>query len=166
MRIRPAARSDASEIRGIHLLAFPTAAEADLVEELVRDGSSRISLVCLEDRRIVGHVLFSRMRVEVCGKPISALGLAPIAVLPDRQKRGIGSALIEAGVGEARRLGTDFVFVLGDPRFYRRFGFDAKAAEPFACAYGGPHFMALILNKQLRIGGSASASYAPAFEAL
>jgi putative acetyltransferase len=166
MRIRPAARSDASEIRRIHLLAFPTDAEADLVEELVRDGSSRISLVGVEGGRLVGHVLFSRMNVDVEGEQLSALGLAPIAVLPDQQNRGIASALIERGIAEARRLGTDVIFVLGEPRFYGRFGFDAKAAEPFACAYAGPHFAALILNRQLRTGGPASASYAPAFDAL
>jgi len=166
MRLRPAVRSDASDIRRVHELAFGTDAEADLVERLVCDGDARISIVCLEQGRIVGHVLFSRMEVEADGQPVDALGLAPVAVVPERQGNGIGSALIEAGVAEARRLGTEVIFVLGDTRLYRRFGFEGTAAKPFACRYAGPHLQALLLNEAMTPAQSGRASYAPAFEAL
>jgi putative acetyltransferase len=166
MRLRPAAQSDASDIRTVHLLAFPTAAEADLVEQLVRDGDAPISIVALEDRRIVGHVLFSRMDVVADGRLVNALGLAPVAVLPDRTGRGIGSALIEAGIAEAARIGADAIFVLGDTDFYGRFGFKAEAALPFVSPYAGAHFQALMLNQSLASVVTGSARYARAFAEL
>ena len=166
MRLRPAASSDAGAIRALHLLAFPTTAEADLVEQLVRDGDARISIVALEERGIVGHIVFSRMGVQAGGQALDALGLAPVAVLPERQGNGIGSALVEAGIAEARRSGTDIIFVLGETEFYGSFGFRAETARPFASRDGGPHFQALLLNPTIGPLDSGSADYAPAFEGL
>ena len=166
MRIRPVVRSDSSDIRAVHLLAFPTSAEADLVEQLGRDGDSVISLVGVEQGRIVGHILLSRMDVQADGRALNAVGLAPVAVIPALQRRGIGSALVEAAIGEARRLGIDLIFVLGDTDFYGRFGFAAEAAQPFACAYAGPHFQALLLDSIADPVQAGAANYAPAFDAL
>jgi putative acetyltransferase len=160
--IRPAAPEDAAGIRQVHLGAFPTAAEADLVQELERAGDAVVSIVA-EDEGIVGHVLFSRMEVLADGRPLAALGLAPVAVVQSRQSEGIGGALIEAGLSRADELGTDIVFLLGEPGYYRRFGFEASAAEPFASPYAGPYFQALALAGDYAPPDCGEAAYAPAF---
>ena len=166
MRLRPAVRSDSSDIRAVHLRAFPTEAEADLVEQLVRECDALISIVAVEDREIVGHILFSRMDVEAEGQALNALGLAPVAVVPQAKGRGIGSALIEAGIAEARRLGADIIFVLGDTDFYGRFGFEGETALPFVSPYAGHHFQALLLNQDVGSVRRGTASYARAFDEL
>jgi putative acetyltransferase len=161
VEIRPARPADAQAIRKVHLDAFPTRAETDLVEQLVRDGDAAISIVANSDH-VVGHALLSRMAAEADGHTIAALGLAPVAVHPDRQGQGIGSALIEAALRHAREAGTEMVFVLGEPGYYGRFGFDAAAAKPFASAYAGPYFQALPL-RTLPAVESGFAHYGPAF---
>lgn len=166
MLVRPAEASDARDIRSVHLLAFPSHVEADLVEQLVSDGDSLISLVAIERARIVGHILFSRMDARSDGRRLDALGLGPVAIIPEMQRRGIGSALIEAGIAEARRLGAKMIFVLGDNMFYERFGFAAAAAQPFDCRYSGPHFQALALDHSARPPLSGTAGYARAFDRL
>ncbi|HEX8366640.1 MAG TPA: N-acetyltransferase [Allosphingosinicella sp.] len=157
--IRDEGAADRHSVRGVIAAAFGSGAEADLVERLHGDGDAEIALVAEEQGRIVGHILFSRMAA-----PFRALGLAPVAVAPERQRRGIGGALIRAGLGRAREAGWDAVFVLGDPEHYRRFGFSAAAAAPFRCVYSGPHFMALSLGEALPAAGEVA--YAPAFAAL
>jgi len=166
MRIRRAVPSDTDDIRTVHLLAFPTAAEADLVEQLVLDGDAVISMVAVERGAIVGHILLSRMDVEADGRRLNAVGLAPVSVVPDLQRRGIGSALIVAAIAEARRARSDIIFVLGDRGFYRKFGFDAATARPFASPYAGLHFQALLMNPAMPPVEAGAASYAPAFDAL
>ena len=162
MLIRLATPEDAAGIRQVHLSAFPTAAEADLVQELDRSGDARVSIVA-EDDGIVGHVLFSRMQVRADGRALDALGLAPVAVLPRRQSQGVGTALIEAGLRRAAELGTDIVFLLGEPDYYRRFGFEPSIAKPFASPYAGQYFQALALTGDYVPPQSGQADYAAAF---
>ena len=164
MRIRLSRAADSHAIRDVHLRAFPTPTEADLVDRLVADGDAVVSIVA-EDDGIVGHVLLSRMNVVADGQALDALGLAPVAVVPDRQRAGIGSALIEAAVREAKSAGTQMLFLLGEPGFYGRFGFTAAAAKPFESPYAGPYFQALPLV-DLPPARSGVAKYAPAFDGL
>lgn len=138
--------------------------EADLVDQLVADGDAVVSIVA-EDNGIVGHVLLSRMNVVADERALDALGLAPVAVVPDRQREGIGSALVEAAVREAKSAGTQILFLLGEPGFYGRFGFTAAAAKPFESQYAGPYFQALPLV-DLPPVRSGIAKYAPAFDDL
>lgn len=138
--------------------------EADLVDQLVADGVAVVSIVA-EDNGIVGHVLLSRMNVVADERALDALGLAPVAVVPDRQREGIGSALVEAAVREAKSAGTQMLFLLGEPGFYGRFGFTAVAAKPFDSPYAGPYFQALPLV-DLPPVRSGIAKYAPAFDDL
>ena len=166
VEVSPELPGDEAAIREVHLRAFPTPVEADLVEQLRRDGDVAISLVAGEDGQIVGHVLFSRMSVEADGDLIRCLGLAPVAVSPERQRTGIGTALIEAGLAAARADGADIVFVLGEPEYYGRFGFDAKTARPFASPYAGMYFQAVTLRDDFRLPMSGQAVYAPAFAEL
>ncbi|HLL31721.1 MAG TPA: N-acetyltransferase [Allosphingosinicella sp.] len=164
--IRPETGEDAEGVRAVHLAAFPTSAEADLVNRLHKDFDSEISLVAEQGGEIVGHVMLSRMSVSGDGRAFRALGLAPVAVLPGAQGSGVGSELIRSALAIARTLGEELIFVLGDPDYYTRFGFSAEAAAPFASPYSGPHFMALWLRPDPAAAAAGSAAYAPAFEAL
>ena len=161
VRIQPESWDDADGIRAVHLAAFPTAVEADLVKALKEDFHSEISLVAKDEGQIVGHVLLSRMKVEGGGREFRALGLAPVAVLPDRQGKGVGSQLIEEALRRAEAQGEEMVFVLGEPDYYGRFGFEPSAAAPFASLYAGPYLMAKSFGAPLPVAGTAA--YAPAF---
>jgi putative acetyltransferase len=142
--IRPAQPADAAAVRAVHVAAFPTPVEADLVERLTANGNAAVSLVAEDASRVVGHVLFSPVTVDWVGG--SGLGLAPVAVLPDCQGRGIGSALIRAGLDACRQLGVGFVVVLGGPAYYSRFGFAPGSRAGLANEYTtGDEFMALEL---------------------
>jgi putative acetyltransferase len=139
--------------------AFGQSAEAELVEDLRKAGDSVISLVAEEDGQIVGHILLSRMDA-----PFSALALAPVSVVRARQRSGIGSAMIRIAVNRARGQGWAAIFVLGDPDYYERFGFDREAAAGFTSRYAGRHFMVLKLSPSLAATGELR--HAPGFAAL
>lgn len=158
MHTRSERSADHPAIRHIHRKAFGRDVEADLVEVLRREGSSVLSLVAEEHGRILGHVMFSRMEA-----PFRALGLAPIAVVPERQGEGIGSLLIGAGLAQARAEGWEGVFVLGEPAYYARFGFEAKLASGFQSPYAGPYFMAIALQGPELPCASGRVDYASAF---
>jgi putative acetyltransferase len=153
--------ADRAEIRSLLLAAFPTAAEADLVDRLRSDADVLLALVAKHATAIVGSIVFSQVRA-----PFVAVGLAPLAVRADRRKRGISSALIEAGLGELSALGVEAVFVVGDPRYYARFGFDAAAAAGFKSSYAGPHFMIRKLTSAPLAATTGEVEYAAAFAAL
>jgi putative acetyltransferase len=140
--------------------AFGQLAEAELVEELREAGDSVISLVADEEGEVVGHVLLSKMDA-----PFPALALAPVSVIPTRQRSGIGSALVERAVNRARNEGWAAIFVLGDPNYYERFGFDRDAAAGFTSPYAGRHFMMLKLSHSLP-ATTGELCHAPAFAAL
>lgn len=159
---RPARPADAAAIARIHIAAFPTPAEARLVERLEADGDVLVSLLAEDAGVPVGHVLFSRMAVEADGAPVAAAGLAPVAVVPERQGQGIGAALIEAGLAALGAQKVAICFVLGSPRYYGRFGFAAATARPFASPYAGPHFMARWLATPHAVT-AGRADYARAF---
>jgi putative acetyltransferase len=160
MIVRPEEPADRLAVCAVIEAAFPTPAEAQLVDRLRADGDAEISLVAVDDDVVVGHVMFSRMTAG-----FRALGLGPVAVLPARQRSGVGSLLIKQGLARAAADGWAMVLVLGDPAYYRRFGFDPKLASGFASPYAGPHLMALGLAQPLpRLSGKID--YAPAFAAL
>jgi putative acetyltransferase len=160
--IRPEVPADAAAVRAVHEAAFPTPQEARLVEALRAAGKSVIALVAEAGGRVVGHVLFSPVRVERGAR--RGLGLAPVAVLPACQSRGIGSALIEAGLAEARPCGYHFAVVLGEPGYYARFGFARASAHGLASEYGVDEaFMVLTLVPGGLDGMAGLVRYAPEF---
>jgi putative acetyltransferase len=116
----------------VERLAFGSAEEADLVVA-VRDAEGSFALVAEEDGALVGHVQFSRAWIG----DTAVVALGPVGVLPDRQRHGIGSQLIRAGVREARSRGEDAVILLGDPAFYPRFGFEPASAFGLSNPYAG-----------------------------
>lgn len=160
MIVRGAQPPDFEAIRALLIAAFDGTGEADLVEQLRRDGDAEIELVAEEGGRIAGHILFSPM-----AQPERTLALAPVAVLPERHGSGIGSRLIRAGHDLVRSRGWTAVFGLGEPGYYRRFGYDPALAEPFDSPYAGPYFMAFRLDDSVPLGGGP-ARHAPAFQAL
>jgi putative acetyltransferase len=164
MRVRPAAEADAAGVRAVLTAAFPTAAEAELVDRLIRDGDLVLGFVAVDEDQIVGYAAFSRMVVVADEARVPALALGPIAVLPAFQRRGIGGRLIQCGLAAANGRGIPLVFVLGDPDFYGRFGFRAQTAAPFASPYAGPHLMAQWLSSP-RVPSNGRADFAPAFAA-
>lgn len=131
MLLRTAGRGDLESIFSVHEQAFGGAEEARLAMELLADPSARpvVSILAEEDGRPVGHVLFTRVRIRPADA-VSAAILAPLAVVPDRQGRGIGGELVGAGLDELAERGAALAFVLGHPGYYPRFGF-----EP-ACVHG------------------------------
>ena len=138
--IREESRGDEAAVRAVHKAAFPTDTEARLVDAIRANGNDRVSLVAEKQGRIVGHVLFSPVGVEGS----EGIGLAPVAVLPDFQRQGIGAALVTAGIAACRELGVKFIVVLGEPGYYKRFGF---RPTHLGNEYGvGEEFMALDLE--------------------
>ena len=161
MEIRPESPGDHPQVRHVHLTSFPDATEADLGDRLRSDGDAVISLAAHENGLLVGHVMFSRMSA-----PFKALGMAPVAVLPEWRRKGIAAALIRSGIEQARTQGWEGIFVLGDPDYYSRFGFDVEMAKNFQSAYAGPYLMALNLQGNELPTGVGRIDYAPAFEGL
>ena len=161
MILRDETPADFAAIAALLEAAFPGPGEAGLVEALRAAGDLRLSLVAETDGAVLGYAGFSVMRA-----PFPALALAPVAVRPDRQGRGIGAALIIEGLRRAAAAGWRGVFVLGDPAYYQRFGFEIGQAAGFASPYAGAHFMALALGGEPLPVTTGAVVHAPAFVAL
>jgi putative acetyltransferase len=156
--IRPATSADQISIHHVVAAAFGREEEARLVDRLRADGDALVELVADEGGAIAGHVLFSRLSI---GEVVGA-ALAPLAVAPERQHRGIGETLTRAGIEQCRALGVPAIVVLGHPDYYRRFDFSAALAAPLEAPFSGPSFMATELTPgALAAGGKLR--YAPAF---
>lgn len=149
MRIRPEAHGDKSGVRQVNEAAFPTMAEAYLVDTLREQVRPIISLVAEEQGAVVGHILFSP--VILSDHPeLKIMGLAPMAVMPEHQNRGIGSALVRAGLEACEQLGFGAVVVLGHPRYYPRFGFQPSSHFGIGCEYEVPEDVFMV--KELHDG--------------
>ena len=161
MIVRLETTGDVVAIRAIAEAAFLQSAEPQLVEDLRDAGDSVFSLVAVEGETVIGHAMFSRLKA-----PFPALALAPVAVRPERQRMGVGSRLIREGIARSEAAGWSGIFVLGDPVFYRRFGFDVGKASGFISPYAGPHWMALPLGRNELPTSTGSILHAPAFAKL
>jgi putative acetyltransferase len=148
----PERANDQAGIRAVHLAAFSTPMEANLVDRLRSNGQAAVSLVAREGDNVVGNVLFSPVTIHAVDAPhrealAHGLGLAPVAVLPKFQRRGVGAALIKAGLTRCRETGAPFVVVLGDPAYYERFGFESASRHRLTSEYNaGDAFQVLILR--------------------
>ena len=164
MHIRLERADDIAAVRAVNLAAFETDAEADIVDLLRQLGTPLVSLVAEDDGAVVGHILFSP--VTLGGHPALRLaGLAPMAVVPSRQRQGIGSLLVQDGLAQCRRLGFDAVVVLGHAGFYPRFGFTPSTRFGLRSEYDVPEdvFMILELEDGVLGGKSGTIRYHPAF---
>jgi putative acetyltransferase len=123
MTIREDRESDIPAIEGVERAAFGQENEAHLVDALRRNQKLIISLVAEIGGEIVGHIAFSEMRLEPSPSDHLVLGVAPVAVQPGHQRKGIGSSLIIRGLKMAHEKGYTHAVLLGEPQYYRRFGF-------------------------------------------
>lgn len=144
--IRPERPDDAPGVGELLDAAFGGPAESRLVERLRANGDLVLTLVATDAAAIAGYIAWPRLWIETAQQRLPAVGLAPLAVAPQRQRRGIGSALTREGLAQLRARGESLAFVLGDPVYYRRFGFTVEAASGYVSKYAGAHFMALKLS--------------------
>ncbi len=164
--IREERPSDHGSVRELNVKAFPTDAEARLVDLLREDTRPLISLVAVADGRVAGHILFSPVRVEKAPRSALVLGLGPMAVTPERQRQGIGGRLVREGLERCRGLQAAAVVVLGHLEYYPRFGF--QPARPaglyFRAPEMDPYFFVLELEPGALGALSGEVRYPPPFD--
>jgi putative acetyltransferase len=163
VRVRPENPNDLEAIREVNRQAFGQEDEARLVDALRDGGHARLSLVAEEGGRVVGHILFSDLPIVTQAGTLHALALAPMAVLPERQRQGIGSRLVREGLRACADAGHRIVVVLGHPRYYPRFGFSAQLAERLKAPFSGPAFTASELVPGALAGVAGQVRYPPPF---
>ena len=165
LTVRAEAPEDRGAVRRVNELAFGGAGEADLVDALRANEPEHVSLVAEEDGRVVGHILFSPVEVESGAGAWGALGLGPMAVLPERQGRGVGSALVREGLEECLRRGREVIFVLGHADYYPRFGFRPAGPLGLTCEFPAPeeNFMVAELRAGALAGRGGLVRYRPEF---
>ena len=163
--VRHEGPGDPASIYSVNVRAFGQPAEAELVSALRERGQITLSLVAVREGRIVGHILFSPVTIESDNEIYPAVGLGPMAVLPELQRQGIGSLLIKAGLEECRQVGHERVVVLGHAEYYPRFGFIPASQYGVQCEYDVPDevFMALELREEAFQGKAGTAKYQPEF---
>ena len=164
MTVRPEAPADAPAIRHVHEAAFGRPDEADVVDRLRDRAPGYLGLVAVDDGRVVGHVAFSRVTLDPPRPDRALRGLAPMAVLPDRQRGGVGSRLVRDGLDACRADGAAAVVVLGHPTYYPRFGFAPAHQFGLACEYDVPPeaFMAVELADGALAEAGGTVHYDPA----
>lgn len=135
VEIRPEVRGDAPRVYEVEAAAFGKTLQAEIVDALRATAEPQLSLVATLDEYVVGHIFFSPATL-VSEPAIQAAQLSPLAVDPAHQRKGIGSALVREGLKRCREMGWTVVFLLGDPRYYSRFGF--RLAAPQGFTYGDP----------------------------
>ena len=164
---RPEQPKDIAAIRKINETAFGQLTEASIVDSLRDACPDAVSLVAVEGDRVLGHILFSPVRVSPRSEVTQGMGLAPMAVLPERQRQGIGSMLVQAGIHVLRERNCSFIIVLGHPEYYPRFGFVPASDYGLLCQWDGvpdEAFMVLMLNEFAMAGVSGVASYRNDFD--
>ncbi|HEV7904323.1 MAG TPA: N-acetyltransferase [Pyrinomonadaceae bacterium] len=169
--VREESGADVPAVRQLNELAFGRTEEASLVDALRASAHPRVSLVAVENGEVVGHIFFSPVTIQpeesitTTATAGAAMGLAPMAVLPQHQKRGVGSRLVRAGLRACLNLGCAVVVVLGHPEYYPRFGFVPASRLGLRSEYDVPDevFMATELVPGALDGVRGLVKYHPAF---
>ena len=159
MIIREATNPDLEEIYNLIQSAFQNQTESNLVKCLISDDDVLINLVVESSSTIVGNIVVSLITMEpdiglFCG------GVAPLSVLPDQQSTGVGSKLMIAAINESKKLEMDALFVLGEPDYYKKFGFTVSNLKN---DYSIEHFQELELTKGCLVNIKSKVIYANAF---
>ena len=177
IEIREELPEDIPAIREVNRRAFGQDQEANIVAALRSNGAALLSLVAIVDGQIVGHIMYSPATIgaeertaagDVSGVEVTGAGLAPMAVLPEHQRHGIGSKLIEAGTQKLRNSGYPFIIVLGHANYYPRFGFKSASTLGIRCEWDVPSeaFMILVLDQTRMLGVSGLAKYRDEFSSV
>lgn len=164
--IRPENPDDVSDIYAVNVATFGRENEARLVDQL-RKITSTFSFVAVQDGQVIGHLFFSPVEIEGnSDNHLVVLGLAPIAVLPEYQNKGVGSRLVQHGLAAIAQAGCDVVVVLGHPEFYPRFGFIPANTKGLRCEYTVPDdaFMVLELRNEVLNNCAGIIKYHPEFD--
>jgi len=158
IEIREERPDDATAIREVNKRAFEQDQEGNIVDALRANGAISLSLVAAVNGRIVGHVMYSPITV---GGVITGAALGPMAVVPEYQRQGIGTALVDAGNEKLQNDGCPFIIVLGHPNYYPRFGFRPASTYGIECEWAVPDdvFMVLVLDEAKMQGVSGLAKY-------
>ena len=161
IEIREEQAADIAAIREVNRRAFGQDQEADIVDAVRAQGAASLSLVATIDQRVVGHIMYSPVDIG----PVIGCGLGPMAVLPEYQRRRIGSRLVEAGNRHLKDVGCPFIVVLGHADFYPRFGFKPARPQGVTCEWDVPDnvFLLLALDPVLMRGVLGLARYRPEF---
>ena len=164
--VRHETPDDIEAVHRVEEAAFARPNEADAVDAVRRSGGATLSLVASIEDEIVGHIMFSPVRIETADGVLEVLGLAPLAVLPEYQRQGVGSMLTRAGLEECRALGAECVILLGHPDYYPRFGFEL--ASHYGLRYPEPvpdeAFMVIELKKGCLAGRGGLVHFLPEWE--
>ena len=161
--IRSEIAEDIPAVRRVNELAFGRPDEAALVDALRAAARPYISLVAADEGRVVGHIFFSPVELEAEDSAF-ILGLAPMAVLPEYQRQGVGSQLVREGLGECRRIGCEVVVVLGHPEYYPRFGFVPASRKGLRCEYPVPDEVFMVAElRPNALSGRGLVKYRPEF---
>jgi putative acetyltransferase len=132
--VRDEQAADVQAIREVNRQAFGQEHEGRIVDALRDNGGATLSMVAVVDGRVVGHIMFSPATVG----PVLGVALGPMAVVPARQREGVGSQLVTHGLERLRARACPFVVVIGHPRFYLRFGFLTAASQGLTCEWNVP----------------------------
>src|SRR6185295_12090351 len=165
IEIREEVPDDVTAIRDVNKRAFGQDQEGNIVDALRSNGAALLSLVATLDDRVVGHIMYSPISV---GGEIMGAALGPMAVLPEHQRQGIGSKLVEAGSRKIKRQGWPFIIVLGHSKYYPRFGFVPAGNHGIRCEWEVPEdvFMLLVLDQEKMHGVSGLAKYRHEFSSV
>ena len=160
--IRETTQSDLEEVFNLIHSAFGDRSESDLVKQLISDNDVLLNLVIESSNTIIGNVVVSKVTMEpdmglFCG------GVAPLSVLPERQSSGIGSQLMKEAIKKSNEMGMDALFLLGDPDYYKRFGFNISNLKS---DYRVEHFQELELTRNCLVNLKSNVTYANAFSNL
>jgi len=165
LTIRSETPEDRADIHYVNSKAFGQDSEAELVEKLRNRGMLIVSLVAVSDGQVAGHIAFSPVTVKSENSRFQAIALGPMAVLPEYQRKGIGSQLVHAGLEECRHLSHEVVVLVGHQDYYPRFGFVPARSKGIECELEVPDEAWMLL--ELREGALASrrgtASFQPEF---
>jgi putative acetyltransferase len=165
MEIRHEQAGDETAIDRVNDAAFGGTDESRIVNAVRAAGLATISLVAVQDSKVVAHILFTAVCLDAARSAARALGLGPMAVVPEMQRRGIGTRLVRAGLEECARAGYHAVVVVGHPEFYPRFGFRPAREFGLRCEFDVPDaaFMAAELTPGALAGAAGTVRYAPEF---
>ena len=161
IEIREEHSGDIATIRDLNKQAFGQDQEGNIVDALRSNGAVLLSLVATLNRQVVGHIMYSPLSVG----EVNGAALGPVAVLPQHQRQGIGSKLVEAGNRRLEESGCPFIIVVGHAHFYPRFGFTPASGYGITCEWEVPDdvFMVLALGRAKMVGISGFARYRPEF---